>query len=298
VTREVIRLRELARAEQLAIDNASLRALVDELTRARDAAKAASRAKSAFLAMMSHELRSPIASVLGYTDLVLDGELAGEDRDNLNRARTSAVALLSKVGDLLTLADLVGGQTQLTTVSFDVRGVVASAVGRLEPGARAKGLRLRLEVDAGVPPTLKGDANKLAQILDHLVGNAVKFTAHGEVTVTVRRGIERAPESLVGLHVSVADTGIGIPPEAQERVFQAFAQADSSSSRRFQGAGLGLAISSALARLLGGALEIDSVVGAGTSVQVTLPFEQGQSLPAASRSDAVKDGNRPLHSQG
>ncbi len=272
VTREVIRLHDLARAEQLAIDNASLRSLVEELTRARDAAKAASRAKSAFLATMSHELRTPIAAVLGYTDLVLDGELGAEDRENLNQVRASAASLLGTVGDLLTLADLVGGDTQLTPISFDARAVVADIVARFEPVAHAKGLALRLELEESIPETLRGDAKKLAQIFEHLVRNAIKFTTRGEVTV--RLGLERASERLVGLRVSIADTGVGIPPEARVRVCEAFAQADDSSSRRFGGAGLGLAISSALARLLGGGLEIESTVGAGTTVQVTAPFER------------------------
>jgi signal transduction histidine kinase len=265
-----VRLHGVARAKRLALDNESLRALVDELGRAREAAEAGSRSKSAFLAMMSHELRTPMTAVLGYADLVLDGTLSEDQRDWMRRLRGSAGLSLKLLQHLLDMADLAGGDARLTVGTFDPKNALPAAVGWFEPEARAKGLVLRCEIDERAP-IMKGDATKIVQIVEHLVSNAIKFTERGQVVV--RTEVEQTSGRLVLLRMSVTDTGIGIPEESRARVLEPFAQVDASSTRRFGGAGLGLAISSALARLMGGALEVESQVGAGTRVSFTVQLE-------------------------
>jgi signal transduction histidine kinase len=267
---EAIRLHGVARAKRLALDNESLHALVDELRRAREAAEAGSRAKSAFLAMMSHELRTPLAAVLGYAEFVADGPLSDDQRDWMRRVRSSAGLSLRLLQHLLDMADLAGGNALVTVGIFDPNGVLAEAVGRRQPEARSKGLDLRCEIDERLP-TVKGDAAKVVQIVEHLVGNAIAFTESGQISV--RTELERTSGQLALLRVSVSDTGIGIPEESRARVLEPFGQADGSSTRRFGGAGLGLSISSALARLMGGALEIESRVGVGTRVSFTAQVE-------------------------
>jgi signal transduction histidine kinase len=265
-----VRLHGLARAKRLALDNESLRALVDELGRAREAAEAGSRSKSAFLAMMSHELRTPMTAVLGYADLVLDGTLSEDQRDWMRRVRGSAALSLKLLQHLLDMADLAGGDALLTVGTFDPKNALAAVVTRFEPEARAKGLALGCEIDERAP-MMRGDATKIVQIVEHLLSNAIKFTERGRIDV--RAELERRSGRLALVRVSVADTGIGIPEESLACVLEPFVQVDASSTRRFGGAGLGLAISSALARLMGGTLEVESRVGSGTRVSFAVQLE-------------------------
>jgi signal transduction histidine kinase len=274
--REVIREHGLARAERLALDNDGLRSLVDELHRAREGAEAGSRAKSAFLAMMSDELRTPMVAVVGHSDRLLESDLSSDQRGELRKVKGAATLMLRLLQDLLTLSDLAGGDGRVALAAFDARGIVADAVKRFEAMANAKGLLLSVGIDAGVPASLKGDGPKLALILEHLVRNAVKFTVAGRIDV--RLEVASSSDNVVSLRATVVDTGVGIPEEAQARVLGVFVQGDGSTTRSRGGVGLGLAVSSQLARLMGGSLELESVVGVGTSVRFAAPFERAVAI--------------------
>jgi signal transduction histidine kinase len=273
VTQEVIRLHGLARAARLALDNESLRGLVEELHRAREAAAAGSRAKTEFLSMMSHEIRTPLTAVLGYTELLLDEPLSDEGRDWTRRIKAAAGLSLKLSQNLLDMAALAAGETLLTVGPFDLSGTLTSIVGRFQPTAQAKGLLLRCDVDPRIPKILSGDALKFAQVVEHLLDNAIKFTERGKVEV--RAELEPSSGTPSVVKVSVSDTGIGITKEAHTRIIEAFSQADNSATRRFGGSGLGLAISSALARLMGGALHVESANGAGACASFTAPMSMG-----------------------
>jgi CheY-like chemotaxis protein len=236
-----------------------------DLTEARDRAEAASRAKSEFLANMSHELRTPMNGVLGMTELVLLTPLSTDQRESITTAYNSAASLLDLLNDILDFSKIEAGKLELDATPFELRPLLESTLAVVRLTAERKGLTLELDVDADVPDAVVGDAGRLRQVMVNLLGNAVKFTEHGDVRLSVQAvGPAGADGEGRTLRFGVRDTGIGIPLDKQDRIFGAFIQADGSTTRKFGGTGLGLAISNRLVALMGGRIELESVPGAGS----------------------------------
>ncbi len=257
------------------------RARTDELAHARDMAEAASKAKDDFLAMMSHEIRTPMNGVLGLVEVLETTPLNVDQQQMLGMIHDSAGALLQILDDLLDYSKIEAGALTIEAEPIDMRELVDGAVGLLAGRAHEKGLRMRVDIEPEVAATLRGDSVRLRQILFNLLSNAIKFTLTGEVSVHV--AVVTQTEQGQSIDMSVEDTGIGIAPDVQARLFEPFVQAESSTTRRFGGTGLGLAICRKLIDLMGGTLTLHSTQGAGTKLMVRLLMPVEQQSYAAGR---------------
>jgi PAS domain S-box-containing protein len=249
----------------------ALRMYARDLETARKRAEEATHAKSEFLANVSHEIRTPMNAMIGMTELALTTRITREQREYLNAIQISADALLKLVNDLLDFSKIEARKLQLDRVTFNLRDALEDTMRVLAPHADQKGLELACHIHPNLPAEVVGDPLRLRQIVVNLVGNAIKFTEHGEVVLRVQAGPRRYGDAQ--LRFSVADTGIGIPPEKQAVIFEAFSQADSSTTRRYGGTGLGLAISAQLVELMGGRISVESEPGRGSTFHFTARFE-------------------------